>query len=669
MVYGGSKSSPSSTFEKPSFTVTSAFFYFNIDLSFWMRVEPQVMLNNVCINVDTETWPSAPEQRYTQLPPLTEHSMISVRSEQALPVILILGGFRSYLRDGVTPDPATYNLNIYYSFYNGATWIARGPKSRTPYHPTTYTANVGVNWMTPRSAAALFAHKITMFGYTAILVHGGRHFDGSYWTNGGALDDIWFFPLEACIYPGSANYEMWVFATHCEMTPIATTTPRYFHNIFRVPFAGADYFVLTGGFASNGIAALQSQITASNGTFGVWFCSGVDVMIAVTYNRFLQFKWLPIRTNAPSFCTSSLMSTQYNRFVGAVFMFGGSDTDFSRFPNISSNSFKMHNQLWFFKFDPISGTSFMKEVNAIGNLPSKRAAAIFFESGDKVTFSGGIDADLVYRPNVYELSIVRAHPNLTRVYGDALNGGFAGDMRTIFVSSQTILLKPAFSCESCFAASVQGEAAGAPSYNLFFEAAGTDSEAEAAVYKSSFIPLVSGSYVISVSTLQSSVANGMPFLHRIQILPSVTCSSTSQFIYSKSVMAGSSTKFTIQCLDAFSNMKQGGDIIFASIYRMQGQTGTELSRTEDEFTYTYTDLKSGSHALEFTLTRSSVYSIGSKLGMQLIRDQMFSFVVVPEHALCNPFPRTCNTFVFGKLDSIFAGQATPMSAYVFICAP
>jgi hypothetical protein len=633
-----------------------------------MRVEPLVMLNNVYINVDTETWPSAPEQRLVQLPPLTEHSMISVRSEQALSVILIIGGFRSYLMDGITPDPATYNLNIYYSFHNGASWIARGPKSRTSHQATTYTAIVGQTWMTPRSAAALFAHKITMYGVTAIFVHGGRYFDGSHWKDDGALDDIWFFVLEACIYPQTVTaYDMWDFQSPCEMARISTEMPRYFHNIIRVPFAGSDYFVLTGGFASNGIAALQSQKTASNGTFGVFFCSGVDIMIAFSYTRSLLFKWLPIRANAPSFSTSSLISAQYNRFVGAVFMFGGSDTDFSRFPNISSRSFKMHNQLWSFKFDPISETSFMKELNAIGNLPSKRAAAVFFESSDKVTFSGGIDADLLYRSNVYELSLVRAHPNLTRVYGDALNGGFAGDIRTIFLSSQTILLKPAFSCESCFAALVQGEAAGAPSYNLLFEAAGTDSEVEAAVYKSSFIPLVSGTYVISVSTLQSSVANGMPFSQRIEILPSITCSSTSRFIHSKSVVAGSSTKFMIQCMDAFSNSKQGGDIIFANIYRMQGLTGTDLSRTTDEFAYSYIDLKSGSHALEFTLTRSSIYSIGSRLGMQLIQDQMFLFVVEPESALCDPWPRTCNTFVFGKLDSIFAGQATPMSVHVFIC--
>ncbi len=135
----------------PSFKVSSNQFYFDIESSYWMDYEAKLIVNNQYVNVHTENWPSDPTQRTISLPPLTEHSMISVRTVQkSVPVIIIVGGFSKcatmsfphcilfsfftlvrYLSDGITPDHTSYNPNIYFSFTNGRTWQARGPLSRT----------------------------------------------------------------------------------------------------------------------------------------------------------------------------------------------------------------------------------------------------------------------------------------------------------------------------------------------------------------------------------------------------------------------------------------------------------------------------------------------------------------------------------------------------------
>jgi hypothetical protein len=60
------------------------------------------------------------------------------------------------------------------------------------------------------------------------------------------------------------------------------------------------------------------------------------------------------------------------------------------------------------------------------------------------------------------------------------------------------------------------------------------------------------------------------------------------------------------------------------------------------------------------ITRSSLYTIVSKLGMRMIGDEVFKFIVQPKAAHCEPLPSTCNTLVIGQLDSVFAGQAIPM---------
>jgi hypothetical protein len=615
-------------------------------------------VNNVYVNVGTENWPTARQQKEIRLPSLTEHSMISVRTVHgSFPIILLIGGFSSYLADGITPDPASYNRDIYYSFENGFYWYVRGPKSRTQWQPQSY---VETQWMPPRSGAAIFAHTRMLSRETVIFVHGGRHFDGNAWTNGGALDDLWFFILEGCIFPED-DMEMWIFSGPCQMTQVHTSPsiPRYFHRVLSLAISGTEYYILTGGFAPDGIAALQSPVYGHNSTFGVYFFVALDLTLASAYRYPLNFIWSPILPDAPLFSTSALVAAQYNEHFGEVFMFGGSNVDFSRFPSISSTSYTLFNNLWTFKFVP-GGKSFLRKLKMIGHLPSNRVVTSLMTSRDRISFVGGVDKHMQYYTNVFDASLSKAHPNFTQVFGDALKGGVVGSMSHIFILAQTILLKPAVSCESCFSASVQGEAAGAPAFNLAFEAAGIDLEQSAAIYKSSFIPLVSGEYTISVTTLQSSVEDGMPFVQRIQVLSGVTCASTSHFLFSETTVAGSNVKFVVNCLDAFANSRPGGDEISATVQRIQVLSDKVLEPATDEVFFKYSDLKSGTHSLELIFTRSSMYSIVSKLGLHAVQGTSFLFTVLPKSPYCHPAPSKCNTLVIGELDSTFAGQAKPL---------
>jgi hypothetical protein len=217
-------------------------------------------------------------------------------------------------------------------------------------------------------------------------------------------------------------------------------------------------------------------------------------------------------------------------------------------------------------------------------------------------------------------------------------------------------------CESCITASVEGQAEGAPSYNLFFDADGVNEELQAAVYTSSFIPIVSGLYRISVFTMRSSVQDGLPFVQMIDVQPGATCASTSRFINAPTAIAGSNTKFVVQCFDAFSNRRPGGDIVYATVHRMQAQEGSPNAFvvTSDQSSHTYTDLRSGSHEMSFSATRSSVYSIESKIGSRIIEGRSFTFYVAPKPPLCLPAPGACNTFAIGDFDSTLAGQAKPL---------
>jgi hypothetical protein len=285
-----------------------------------------------------------------------------------------------------------------------------------------------------------------------------------------------------------------------------------------------------------------------------------------------------------------------------------------------------------------------------------------FTVGTKLFALGGVAKDFRAQSDVFELSLSNAHPNFTRVFGDVLSGGVAGSICNVYVSAQTIMSQPAFACESCFAATVKGEFPGSPSYNLVFEAAGADDELQAAIYKSSFVTLVSGIYKLSVSTLFSMVEGGMPFVQSLEILPGATCASTSRFSNIGTAVSGSNMRFLVQCNDAFSNGRPGGDTIHAIVSRLNSQdatTGT-LERTTDEISLVYTDLKSGSHELVISITRSATYSITSRFGMRVIENRPFSFVVTPKAAFCKAAPSTCNTVVVGEMDSFLAGSARSM---------
>ena len=656
--------SPKPPSKTPSYTVTSEYFNFDPELSYWKQVVPKLIVNNVYVNVHTQNWTNVPQQRTITLPPLTEHSMISVRTYShffgSSVVIIIVGGFGSYLSDGITPDFQSYNTNIYFSYHNGGLWYVRGLKSRTWNQPIGYDQSS--QWLHPRSAAAVFAYEQKSQGRTLLFIHGGRvYLDGLGWAaNGGPQDRISFFPVQDCADIYLYNDDLWAFPSACYPVTVYTNpvVPRYFHRVIVVPVAGVDHFVLVGGFAPNGNSALQSPVysPSPNGkTFGVFYCSANELDGYSTIN----LEWFEIHWDAPLSATSALFAANYNQNMDVIFMFGGVNTDFGRL----NSTVTLHNTLSMFKFDPSGSNnkSFLKELMTIGKLPSKRAASTMFSNSHQVMILGGADASLAYRPDLFAVSITSAHPNYTKVFGDVMDGGIVGITKNVFVSAQTILRQPAFSCESCFTASARGLSDKAPTYNLVFVASGIDQEQGAALYHASFVPVTSGKYVIHVATLQSSVPGGMPFVQEIEILPGDTCASTSRLAYSETVIAGSTMNFVVTCFDAFQNSRPGGDSIIATVNRMQTHVSTAVMvTTSDQFSYEYTDLKSGSHSLELSLTRSSVYNIASRLGMQLIRAEVLTFVVLPQPALCEPSPGICNTLVIGDLNSTFAGQAKSM---------
>jgi hypothetical protein len=277
-------------------------------------------------------------------------------------------------------------------------------------------------------------------------------------------------------------------------------------------------------------------------------------------------------------------------------------------------------------------------------------------------FFGGILKDLQVQSTIFATSIFNAHPNFTKVFGDALNGGVAGGISNLFVSAQTIMQRPALSCAASFSASFIGQSPGSPTYNIAFEESSVDEELQVAIYRSHFIPIVSGMYVVTVSTLQSSIVDGMPFVQEIEIKAGPTCASTSRFTYSTSTVAGSNTEFLVRCKDELSNDRPGGDRVQATVLRMSDQPDPDGSRqrTWDQFSFGYTDLKSGNHQLIASFTRSGFFRIESTLGARLIQDQPFSFVVDPKDAHCVPAPGACNTLAIGLLDTVFAGQAKSM---------
>lgn len=653
IVYGGSVATTTSAFSAPKFAVSSAYSTFDPDLSYWSRYEPHYVTNNIFVNVNANNWTS-PTQRMFPLPPLTEHSMISAQTvELGLSLIIIIGGFSKYLDDGISPDPTSYNNNIYFSGANGALWYVRGPRSRSMFNPDT--SFVQTRWMPPRSAAAVFAYKRLETSRTMIFVHGGRRFDGVNWANGGALEDIWIFPLEECIFT-TVPPEIAGYFYECEMYQISTNPPlpRYFHSIIAAPVAGQIYFILSGGFAPNGLSALQSGAHGDNSTFGVHFCSTNDALIASYFIAPLEFKWLPVLNNAPAFATSGLASMQYNHHIGKFFAFGGSNSDFTRSVSGQPVSPAFHNNLWAFSIDPVATKSNFMDLKMVGKRPSQRCAGYLFTNRDSVVFLGGMTKDFVIQSNVFSASLTTAHPGYTTVFGDALTGGVVGSICNVFVSAQTVMFSPALACESCLTASVKGETPGTPTYNLVFEADGVNMDSQAAIYKSSFLPLVSGIYKLSVYTLLSSVEGAMPFVQTIEVSAGPTCASTSRFTNAGSAVAGSNIRFVVQCNDAFSNVRPGGDTIYASLFRLNSQK----SRTSDEFSRVYTDLKSGAHELILSITRSATYSIESKLGLRIVENKAFSFVVSPQAALCDA--GKCNTLVIGVIDSMFAGQAKSM---------
>jgi hypothetical protein len=658
-MYGGSVLRPVEGSSKQTFSVSSEYFNFDTDLSLWKRYWPQYVTNNISVNVNSEGWTSSPSQRYFPLPPLTEHSIITTQTvEMGLSITLIIGGFSRYLDDGITPDHTSYNRNIYYSGNNGAGWMVRGQKSRAFWN--TDTSFVENMWITPRSAAAVFAYKRMETSEKLIFVHGGRYFNGSHWANGGALDDIWVFSLEKCIFVKVPPEEVG-FYSPCQMFKISTKPPipRYFHTIATAPVAGELHFVLIGGFAANGISALQNSSHRSNNTFGVLYCKDIDVLLASYFMSPLSFIWLPILFNAPLYSISALSSVRFNYQLGVFFLFGGSNVDFTRHESSAASFF---NNIWSLSFDPTEGKCILKELNVLGNQPIERAAAYMFTVGYKLFALGGITKDFRVQPDVFELSLSNAHPNLTKVFGGVLSGGIVGSICNVYVSAQTIMSHPALSCESCFTATVKGDAPGSPSYNLVFEAAGSDADRQAAIYKSSFIPLVSGMYKLSVSTLFSTVEGGLPFAQGLEVLPGPTCASTSRFINIENAISGSNMRFLVQCNDAFSNSRPGGDTIHAMVTRMNSQdaASSSLERSADGISLVYTDLKSGSHEVVLSITRSATYSITSKFGLRIIENRPFSFVVTPKAAFCKAAPGTCNTVVVGDMDTFLAGSARSM---------
>jgi hypothetical protein len=663
-----------------------------------MQSAAVLVVNNVYVNVHTEGWPNTTAvERSIALPPLTEHSMISFRTVQrSMPVIVIVGGFSKYLPDGTLPDPSTYNVNIYYSFSNGQKWQARGPLSIA----IDTSPECCLRWAPPRSAAAIFAYERMYSEDTLLFVHGGRHYHGSGWTNDGALSDVWYINVEACLFlqdfADNSPIGMAPFAQKCRWTEVFTNpVPRYFHRIIKIPVAGEDHFVLIpgSGFGQGGQSAPVYENNDSDDVFRVYFFTGTDLLMATFHPHSLNFQshaivddyaydrdplfkkysfagtelvessgTRPLKPGADS----ALLAAHYNRDMDVVFVFGGTTSDFTRIKGCFKNPDCEFNQmLWMFKFDPYRGSSY-RRLFTIGERPSKRAASMLIAAGNRLILFGGVDWSLTYRQDLFAVTLTSAHPSFT-VQKEFVGDSSAGSTVHLLISASTIMKEPALSCETCFFAYARSvNDVKAPSYYLVFSSAGinvdyqTENNGGSALYRASFVPVVSGKYEIGIITaddLKSKITDV------VTILPDITCTSTSQLVYSETVVSGSTMKFVVLCFDAFHNSRPGGDIISATVNRMNtldGTSGTVLEPTSDEFEYQYTDLKSGSHSLELAITRSSLYTIVSKLGMRMIGDEVFKFIVQPKAAHCEPLPSTCNTLVIGQLDSVFAGQAIPM---------
>jgi hypothetical protein len=661
-----------------------------------MEFDSKLVVNNLYVNVHTENWPSEPIQRTISLPPLTEHSMISLRTVQkSVPVVIIVGGFSKYLSDGITPDHTSYNPNIYFSFTNGRTWQARGRRSRSALQPVGYNHPDWFPEKWPRSAAAVFSYEQLYSERTLVFIHGGRHHNGMSWRDDGALNDMYFFCVEDCLFPAAgSDTSMLQFANtnECTMTGVYTIPriPLYFHTIINVPVAGEEHFViLNTGFKANGNSIFIDQPGATS--LNLFYTRGSDILTATFHPHELRLVENTIdhddiySSHPPRFpiyrdmqqdafrnseLNLALAAAHYNRELDVVFMFGGAGYDFTRqSPSVRD---PLHNVLWMFKFDPYyplrvpPQKATHRKLVTLGDHPTKRAASFLISSSEKVVLVGGVGASLQYQQDVFELSLASAHPSFTAQTQGALDGSFsstfpAGSTMDLFVSASTIMKMPALSCESCFTASVRSLLnRDAPSYNLYFSAAGIDVNQGSAIYRSSFVPVISGKYEIDIVILDHEVSK---ISYGISILPDVTCTSTSRLTYSDIVVAGSTMTFVVSCYDAFHNSRPGGDIISATVSRVNVQSvagGAILETISDEFSYEYTDLKSGSHSLELAFTRSSRYTLASKLGMRMIGDRLFSFIVLPRAAHCDASPGTCNTLVIGLLDSTFAGQAKPM---------
>ena len=607
-----------------------------------------------------------------------------------IPAFIIIGGFSAYIGKGPYPNSNTYNNFLFFSLDNGVSWFCRNSTTPSLVDPTGLLHRN--QWMTPRSAAAVFS--LVAGEERVVFIHGGRHYNGSGWANGGALNDVWKFSLDDCVrISNGVVFDKPCIMTQLQLNDMSSKFARYHHQAFSVDLGTGDMVIIMGGFAPDGNAAGQSDdpsffangeqmklclyIFNADPLIQGYFELGPGSIIVLDERLGID----PSFTFTKAALFAMFYSEEYNR----IFFFGGTNKDITnpntkRLPQLVSK-LETYNDLWYLRLPDTSVTDdpgHFVQIKQLGALPSKRFNShMLIDSGMIYSFSGMCSSGACKDASKFNLK--SAHPYVTQVTGPGLDGGLVGQLSTFYIWAQTAMKDPADDCQSCFIAVVGGINPGMPSYYLSITQASEEEVNTAvtmyptdimdyslplndqyAVYKAEYTPLASGSYKLSVTTSSSNVKDGLPRVSQLIVTPGDSCASTS-FVtaHDTSAVAGAAFGFTVKILDAYSNPRPGGDSLAAGVGRTE--------RLLEPMIVPMIDHLSGLHSVSLQFTRSGEYHVYPFMGVQSIGNGFsFAVTVFPRPALCLPPPGTCSTRVIGDFFAdARAGDAKTLC--VFFC--
>ena len=540
------------------------------------------------------------------------------------------------------------------------------------------------SWMPPRSAAAVFS--LVVGEERVVFIHGGRHFDGSNFANGGALNDVWKFSLDDCArISNGVVFDKTCIMTQLRLNDMSKMFARYHHQAFAVDLGTGMLVIIFGGFTPDGNAAGQSDdaryfpkgemkklclyIFPAEMLSEERFELGPDSIIVLDDRLGID----PAMTFTKSALFSWFYSPEYNR----MFFFGGTKYDFmnphtENLPQLFSK-LESYNDLWYLKFPDTTTNDDpgqFVQIKQLGSVPPKRFNSVMLiDSGMIYSFGGMCSSGACTDASKFNLK--SAHPFMTQVTGPGLDGGQVGELSTFYIWAQTAMQDPAEDCQSCFSAVVAGNSPGMPSYYLSITEATEEDQTTAmamfptnifvpllalddqyAIYKAEYTPLMSGRYTLSVTTSASNVKDGLPRVAQLTVTPGDSCATTS-FVTARdtSAVAGAAFGFTIKVLDLYSNPRPGGDSLVMGVGRTQ--------RLLEPVVTPMVDHLSGLYSLSLQLTRSGDYYVYPYMGVQpLGNGRAFVVNVYPRPAQCLPPPGACSTRVIGDFFAdALAGEA------------